>query len=77
MGDAFGKNGQDSNDGTTLDDDVKEVTLPGQPAEILRDEQVAGGGDREELGDTLNKTKDDNGEPFGEIRHDARGKGQL
>jgi hypothetical protein len=38
---------------------------------------VAGGGDREELGDTLNKTKDDNGEPFGEIRHDARGKGQL
>ena len=58
------KQRQHGDDRTALDDDVEEIALARQP--VLGDEQMAGGGDGNEFGDSLNDSQNDSRNP---VRH--------
>ena len=60
---ALRENGQHREHRAALDHHIKEIALRRQPAEVLRDEQVAGRGDRQEFGDTFNDAEEDDREP--------------
>ena len=60
------KQRQHGDDRAALDDDVEKVALARQP--VLGDQQMAGGGNGDEFGDSLDDSQNDNGDP---VRHGA------
>ncbi len=59
----LGEKGQYSDDGATLDDNVEQIALTGQP--LFGNEQVGGGRDGQKFGDPLDDTENYDGKPIG------------
>ena len=63
MLDTLGEDRDDGENGTTLDDNGEEIGLAMNPAEILRNEEMARRLNGEEFGDSLDKTQNHDRNP--------------